>query len=707
MVFHTSSKVPRPVRLSEQTRFFAYESLKGKYGDEALANDSVCLDNIEGFAELDSYDKYDIAVREIAKKSPVRVCDGELLSGSATLGHAIFHRVPAKYKGNAVCWSVSHLTLDFQKVLKIGINGIEKQAMEKLLQKDLNPRQKKFIMSVLNTVESFRIWHGRYSEALKDKLPENYVNLLRVPFEPPLNFRQAIQSLWFTFAFVRLCGNWPGIGRIDKMLGEYLENDLNNGVITIEEAREITAHFFIKGCEWILSDPVPSSGDAQHYQNLILGGTDISGKDITNKMSYLVLEVVEELPIGDFPITVRLNDKTPYEFKEKMADVIRHGGGAVALYGEETVYKALNLLGYPKAEAVDFANDGCWEVQIPGKTFFTYHPFDGLKILLDDTLKTGDQNFPVYENFEQLYDNYVNCLKHHISEIYKFEYNRLFDNEGEYREECPCTVVSMLEEGCIENCRSYLGGGTPYIVRSPHFGGMADTVNSLYAIKKVIFDDKLIKYDELIGILSRNWEGNEVLRRYIKNRYTYYGNDFDEVDGIYSRLMGDFASICGEINKNAPFIFTAGVSTFGRQVEWRDSRKATPFGTRNGDILAPNASPTPGTDIEGVTAAINSYCKADLSRQGTGAALDIAIHPSAAEGENGRRALISLFDGFCKAGGFFMQIDIVDANTLLEAQKNPEKYKSLSVRVSGWNARFVTLDKNWQQMIIEKTGQGR
>jgi formate C-acetyltransferase len=116
-----------------------------------------------------------------------------------------------------------------------------------------------------------------------------------------------MQSIWFTFAFERLCGNWPGIGRIDDMVGGYLENDLKSGVITIDKAREITAHFFIKGCEWIRSSPSPSSGDAQHYQNLVLGGTDIGGNDITNAMSYLVLETVEELPIGDFPITVRQN----------------------------------------------------------------------------------------------------------------------------------------------------------------------------------------------------------------------------------------------------------------------------------------------------------------------------------------------------------------------------------------------------------------
>lgn len=702
MLFHTPADTPRPVRLSNQTRLFACRSLQGKYGDEAVSFDSVVLDDYPGFAELDAYDKYDVAIREITKNAPVRICDGELLSGSATLGHAIYHRVPAKYKGHAVFWSVSHLTLDFQKVLKVGINGIEKETSERLCRGDLDEKQKRFLQSVLNTIESFRIWHSRYLAELKDKLPQNYVNLQTVPFNPPKTFYQAIQSIWFTFAFVRLCGNWPGIGRIDQMLGPYLENDLKSGIITLEKAREITAHFFIKGCEWILSNPVPATGDAQHYQNLILGGTDLNSNDITNQMSYLVLDVVEELPIGDFPITIRLNAKTPYKFKEKAARVVRHGGGVVAFYNEDTVYRAFELLGYPKDEIVDFANDGCWEVQIPGKTCFAYHPFDGLRILLDDTLKIGEANPPVYTDYNDLYFDYVNQLAERVQYIRQFEYNRIYNPDGSFKEECPSTVVSMLEDDCIQNARSYLGGGARYIVRSPHFGGLADTVNSLYAIKKAVFEEKLISYTDLIKALADNWEGYEVIRQYIKNRQDYYGSGSDGADVIYARLMDDFADICDEINKTTPFIFTPGVSTFGRQVEWKDSRKATPFGTKAGEILAPNASPTPGTDTAGVTAVIRSYCKADLARQGTGAALDIVVHPSAIEGDNGIKALISLFDGFCALGGFFMQLDVVDTKTLHDAQKNPEKYKSLSVRVSGWNARFVTLDKNWQQMIIEK-----
>ena len=135
--------------------------------------------------------------------------------------------------------------------------------------------------------------------------------LQQVPFSPARNFHEALQSLWFTFAFVRLCGNWPGIGRLDWLLGDYLRQDLQSGVLDLDQARELMASFFIKGCEWIQSDTAPGSGDAQHYQNLVLAGVDIHGKELCNEVTFLALDIVEELGISDYPITIRLNRNSP------------------------------------------------------------------------------------------------------------------------------------------------------------------------------------------------------------------------------------------------------------------------------------------------------------------------------------------------------------------------------------------------------------
>lgn len=708
MEFYTVSCEKRPIRLSPETRRFAEESLNGKYGDEAMRNVAVSMDGTEGFETMSELEKYDAMIRKIAEEAPLRYCPGEKISGAATLGGSISHCVPAFYRNTFVLPSVSHLTLDFKTAVECGMAVKEREIEDRMRGGELSAYQEATLRSMSRAMEALRIWHGRYLAYLRGRDSEIYRCLRQVPFGKARNFREAVQSVWFLFAFERLCGNWPGIGRLDEILGKYLRHDLETGALTVEEAREILAHFFIKGCEWIRSDAVPGSGDAQHYQNIVLGGRNAREEEITNEATYLILDVIEELPIGDFPITVRLNRKTPEKLKQKLAAVIRHGGGIVAVYNEDIVLKAFERLGYEREEALGFANDGCWEVQIPGKTYFEYMPFDGLRILLHDTLRLNEETPAAFSSYEALYAEYLNRLRIFLSGLAQAGIggSGTFDETGKWiwKRKIPCSVISLLEEGCIENARSYLESGTRYSVLSPHMGGAADTANSLYAIKKLVFEDGRISLPALLQAVKTDWKDAEPLRAYIRNKLTYYGNDGEGgADEVMAQLLNDFARITEAFNGKTPVIFTAGVSTFGRQIEWRGVRGAAPFGTHAGEILASNASPTPGTDLCGATAAIRSYCKADLSLQGTGAALDLRLFPGALDGSNGIAALVSLLDGFCALGGFFLQIDITDAAMLRAAQENPEAYKSLSVRVSGWNARFVTLDREWQQMIIERT----
>ncbi len=706
MKFYAQNGGNRPIRLSEQTRKFAYESLGRKYGLDTLKTDSISLDSMANFSALSALEKYDIAILKIAEEAPIRICEGEKISGAATLGLAIRHTVPATYNGTPVYASISHLTVDFETVLKEGVNSIKAKA-EEAYEKYRTTEKEAFSKSCLNAIRAFELWHGRYLDALRD-LPEykaNYDNLTRVPFEPAKSFYEAVQSLWFSFAFIRLCGNWPGIGRIDYLLGDYLKKDLENGTLSLNEAREILAHFFIKGCEWVNGQFI-GSGDAQHYQNIVLAGIDENGTEVTNEVTHLVLDILEELGIGDFPTTVRINQKTDEKLLRRVAEVMRFGGGILAIYNEDLVINALARDGYDEREARSFANDGCWEVQIPGKTFFIYSPFDSLQILQQETLHGYDGSAD-FENFEELYQKFVSGLRAQVESIFlhkqkKFTNCGVSAKEWKWVEQSPCTVVSLFEQGCIEKGLSYLEGGPVYNVNSPHIGGLADTVNSLYAIKKLVYDEKKLTLAQLLKILKNNWEGEEALRQYVLNRYVYYGNDNDEVDQIAARLLSDFADICTSFNGKCGYRFPAGVSTFGRQLEWSSKRLASPHGRKQGEVLAANCSPTPNTDKESATAIIRSYCKTDLSRLATGAALDIKLLPSSVEGEDGLHALMALMRGFVALGGFFMQPDVVDAALLREAQAHPENYQTLSVRVSGWNARFATLSKEWQDMVIEQ-----
>ncbi len=707
VIFYSPIKEGRPIRCSEQTRRFAKTSLDGTYGREALTHMFASLPASVG--TMDARSQYDAAILAIAEQAPLRLVEGSYFCGSATFGAAIQHVVPASLDGvNPICGSISHLTCNFEKVVKEGLDATRDRILAKQKEEGLDAVQRAVLASMLHAYDALKLWHGRYLAMLLEKrdaasdaeeavfLSRLYDTLTHVPFAPAKTFREGLQAVWFTFAFVRLCGNWPGIGRLDKMLEPLYQADLAAGRITEAEAREFIAHFMIMGCEWVNLQS-RGSGDAQHYQNLVLGGCDETGVDRTGVVTRLILEVVEELPIADFPIAVRVSKQSPAWLTRKMAEVIRHGSGVVAMYNEELIIDSLVRFHYPVEEARKFANDGCWEVQIPGKTRFGYTPMDLYGAFERDVLHLQDDVAVDYADFESMYQAFRTVM------------GRILHNFHAGADHCFCDipsgVIDLLEDGCIEHAKAYYNGGPVYNVSSPHFGGIPDTANAMYAIKKLVFEEKRIEFPAFMQVLKNNWEGDEVLRQYIRSHYSYYGNDNDAVDFIAARIVHDFCEDCRMVKLRNEVLRPPGISTFGRQIEWKDVRTASAHGFRRGDILSGNISPTPSTDRAGATAIIRSACKTDFSDLTCGTVLDIKLDPKCVEGEEGLTAIEGLLQGFHALGGFFIQLDVIDQAVLLDAQKHPENHQNLAVRISGWSARFVTLDETWQQMIIERTGQ--
>ena len=709
--FHSPITEERPVRTSAETRVFAKESLDGKYGREALKTPYLELTVADN---LTCRQIYDLAITKIANEAPLRIvtdADGsplELICGSATLGKAIHARVPVMVNGNADVYAVNHLTCNFDRVVKEGMDSYRERILARMKDESLTSAERDVLASLLNAWNAFKSYHNRYLTLLKDRMEqaENqedfdrykalYDTLSCVPFSPAKSFREGVQSIWFTFSFIRLCGNWPGIGRMDLMLEDLYQADLKEGKITEDEARELLAHFFIKGCEWIhLTER--GSGDAQHYQNLVLGGVDEDGIDRTGDVTRLMLEVVEEFPISDYPIAVRVGSKSPDWIKKKMAEVIRFGSGVVAIYNEDLIIDSLVGFGYDIREARKFANDGCWEVQIPGKTCFGYYPMDLYGMFLDKVLGLEDEPNQ-YSDFEAMYRAFRNGMNEMLESFHKWADGCFGD--------APTAVVDLFEDDCIERARSYYNNGAVYTARSPHFGGIPDTANALYAIKKLVFDDKKLSFKAFMDVLKRNWEGEEALRLYVRNHYKYYGNDNDEVDEIAARIVKDFIEDSRVVERRNDVLRPPGISTFGRQIDWKDKRAASPHGFVRGSILAGNISPTPSTDMLGATAIIRSACKIDYSRLTCGAALDIRLDPKTVSGDRGVNAIEGLLGAFLELGGFFLQIDVIDNAILLDAQAHPENHQNLAVRISGWSARFVTLDKSWQDMVIQRSMQG-
>ncbi len=715
--FSSATGVPRPVRLSRKTRDWCAEMLSGAYGKELLKTQNITVDDVENFESLSAYDKIDICIDRIAKESRIIIREGELLCGSATLYASAWAVVPVKYKNDWVTIGTNHTTYNFAKVLEVGIDAYVDEINESLA-RGSDEIGTKLLKSMLNTIASLRIWHKRYMDEIekridtaKDSKTRKYYkdladNLRDMPFKRPQSFRQAMQSLWFIFIFTRLTGNFSGLGKIDRMLEPFYNRELEAGTLDEKEVRELMAHFFIKGCEWTTLDKTAAGGDGMFFQNIVLAGIDKDGNETAGNVTRLILETVEELPIGDYPIAVRLNSSSPEWLVRKCAEVSRHGVGVVAVYNEEVIIKALQNEGIPYEDAVNFSNDGCWEILIQGKTTFGYYPMDVFTNLQINALELDkkDSPNPVYETYDQLYAKVIEGMHAQLD-----EFNRLHDGwcvrvpEPSY----VSPVASLLTDGCIEKATDYLAKGSKYAIGCPHYGGFADLANDLYVIKKMVYEQGFITLDQLITILKNDWLDHEELMKYMRVAHRYYGNDNDEVDEIMSGLVSEFIDYTHKTLDRCGVRRHPGISTFGRQVsEWREHRYATASGRKKGDILSGNICPAPMTDYEGPTAIIKSCCKMPLDRLAGGTALDINLEPATIRGEAGVESIMALYRGFVLLGGCFLHLNVADPSELEDAVLHPENHQNLTVRVSGWSSRFITIEKSWQQMLIERAKSG-
>lgn len=690
-------------RLSEATRKLASQYLGCDFIGEIVEPD-FHIDELNLPQDTPEAVYHGKIAELIATKTPIIVRPEELLVGNALLMPAVRHAVPAATNRG----SISHTTADFDDAITKGLSGLSLEITQRKV--GATSEQQEFCDGLLLTIKAMRIWRDRYiaecqkqiSQTTDDKAINNLNEIIKVlenvPENPAQSYREAVQSLWFFWEFQRVCGNWSGLGRVDQILGSYLERDLANKVITLDEARELLAHFWIKGAEWynalsISKADWSGTGDAQNYQNVVLGGLTAQGTNLENEVTFLVLDIIEELHISDFPVAVRLNSHTSTKLLKRIADVQLLGGGIVSVYNERVVMEGFRALGYPEEEIVEFTNDGCWEVLIPGKTYFTYTPFDALWVFQQMLFEVETP-----ATFEELYQSHVEALRKWITG-FKLDIER-WRNESLN----PCDVVlSLVMPSCRQSACSYNRLGSKYNVSAIHAGGMPDVANSLLAIKKFVYEQNRLTFNEMIEVIKSDFEGNEALRLEFANSIKYYGNDNDEADELLKQVLNDYSDIVNSTPPMPKVLSPVGISTFGREISYAASRSATPFGKHAHEYLAPNLSPTPGTERESMSAIMNSYCKMDFSKVPSGCILDLRLSAGIRALPEAADILVTLYQVFIQKGGFYIQLDTVDVEMLKEAKKNPERFPNLVVRISGWSARFATLSEEWQDMIINRT----
>lgn len=540
----------------------------------------------------------------------------------------------------------------------------------------------------------------------------------RVPAHAPRNFMEAIQMYWFVhLGVITELNGWDAFnpGHFDQHLAPFYEEDLKAGRLTREEAKELISCFWIK----VNNQPAPpkvgvtasESGTYNDFTNINIGGVKPNGSDGVNEVSYLMLEVIEELHILQPGSSVHISSVTPNRFLHSAIKVIRRGYGYPSIFNPDIYIQQMLRSGKSLEDAREGGCSGCIEVGAFGKEAYLLTGYLNVPKILEVTLfnginpvtgkkvgiETGDPR--EFTTYEELYNAFYKQLRYVID--LKIRVNQYIDRM--YARYFPATFLSVITDDCIKKGRDYYNGGPRYNTTYIQCTGLGTVADSLSAFKKHVFDDKTITTDQLMKAISVNFAGEEVLRQRIINNTPFFGNDDSKADDIAVKVYNDLFDLIdnrpngkegGKYHMN--MLSTTCHNYFGNVMG------ATPDGRLAGKAISDGTSPAHGADTHGPTAVIRSLGKLDQIKSG-GTLLNMRFLPGLLNSDESIAKLGSLIRSYFSLGGHHIQFNIVDNATLIEARKNPEEYRDLMVRVAGYSDYFNDLHDNLKQEIIDRT----
>lgn len=545
-----------------------------------------------------------------------------------------------------------------------------------------------------------------------------------VPGNPARTFHEAVQCQWFVQAasrFEERGGAWNSQGRIDQYLYPYYKKDIEEGRLTREGALELLECLWLnlaqyKGLEQ--SSDIRFRQAYPHFEQTTLGGQTREGRDATNELSYLVLESKKDFPL-DYPdLAVRIHSQTPEPFLLKVCELIKEGQGFPKLLNDETIIPHYLSLGASLEDALDYMGCGCTETKLRNKeTYFVQHGLvnlgAALEMALNDGLfkNTGEQlgihtgdprNFASYDDLWKAV-----CLQ--IQNLFRHTLIKQRIAEDVKRTKIASPLFSCLHELCMEKCMDIHQGDIPggCNIGNCHAVGFGTVIDSLAAIKKLVFEDKTVTMSELLEGIDANFEGKEALRQMLLNAPKYGNNDL-YVDSIGYELEDMMCSyLARHQNLYGGKIALAYVPVTSH-VPMGAVVGATPNGRKAGEALSEGISPTQGCDTKGPTSTLLSIRNTKAARHSNlqSRLLNMKLSPQAVAGEAGTRRLASFIRTWCDLGHWHIQFNVINSETLKDAKKHPEKYRNLLVRVAGYSAYFVDLSPELQNEIIARTEHG-
>ena len=684
--------------------------------------------------------------------------------------------------GNYFYNGVGHVTVKYEEVLAIGYKGIIDKAQAELDRCQVGDgnyvKKSHFLKAVILSCQAVIEYAERYAELAsqmaaectdpvrKQELLQISQNCSRVPANGATSFYEACQSFWFVQQLLQVESSGHSIspGRFDQYMYPYYKADLDKGIITRESAQELL------DCIWVklndlnkVRDAASAEGFAGYslFQNLIVGGQDKDGNDVTNDLSVMCILASMHVHLPMPSLSIRVWNGSPHELLIKAAELTRTGIGLPAYYNDEVIIPALLNRGLTLADAREYNLIGCVEPQKAGKTdgwhdaaFFNMcRP---LELVFSNGMDKGElvgiQTGDVTKmtTFEEFYDAYKKQMEYCISLLVNAD-NAI---DVAHAERVPLPFESCMVDDCISRGISVQEGGAIYNFTGPQGFGIANMADSLYAIRKLVYEDKKVSMEEYKEALAWNYDKGldeqsvkdisemilkgmqdggmnvtedtakavfttvmrlkpteEQLRRFTEIHHMIdevpkYGNAIDDVDYFARDVAYTYTRPMQKYHNPRGGQYQAGLYPVSANVPLGGQTGATPDGRYAHTPVADGVSPSAGKDVKGPTAAATSVSRLDHFIVSNGTLFNQKFHPSALAGREGLEKFVSLIQTFFDQKGMHMQFNVVDRETLLDAQKHPEKYSHLVVRVAGYSALFTTLSRSLQDDIIRRTEQG-
>lgn len=691
------------------------------------------------------------------------------------IDHSIF--TPGNYFYNGV----GHLTVKYEEVLAIGYEGIKEKAENELSR--CNPgdadyaTKSRLLQAMIISCNAVIAYAKRY-EKLAAKMAEKCTdprrksellhiaeNLSHVPAKGANGFYEACQSFWFVQQLLQLESSGHSIspGRFDQYMYPYYEKDIESGKITRAFAQELI------DCIWVKLNDLNKCRDAESakgfagyslFQNLIVGGQNSEGLDATNDLSFMCLDASMHVFLPMPSLSIRVWNGSPYELLIRAAEVTRTGIGLPAYYNDEVIIPSLMSRGIPLEEARDYDIIGCVEPQKAGKTMgwhdaAFFNMCRPLELVFSNGFDAGEQLGPMTGEVEnmQTFDEFYSAYKIQMEYFIELLVNADNAIDQAHAERAPLPFLASMMDDCMKRGKTCEQGGCVYNFTGPQGFGIANVADSLYAIKKLVFDEKKLTLSELKRALMFNYgkgangpvisqiagkiaremmdkgitpnpsEVTRLARVVIEESVTEedkkrfdeilkmisevpkFGNDDDDVDLFARDAAYTYTKPLLKYRNPRGGQFQAGLYPVSANVPLGAATGATPDGRLSGVPIADGVSPSAGKDVNGPTAAANSVSKLDHGIASNGTLFNQKFHPSALSGDDGLHKFVDLIRTYFDRKGMHMQFNVVSKETLLDAQKHPENYRHLVVRVAGYSALFTTLSKSLQDDIIRRTEQ--